>query len=469
MARHLVAFAALAVAIAGLVPAAAAPAPARSAPTAVLAVVDTGINPYHAAFRDRSPRAYAHPSTYLPGFPRDAVALRLTLDANDYWSAVRRDCRTEWSKVVPGRLYWVPGTKIVGAISFDTTRVPYDCGQDQPGGGAILDETGHGTMSASRAVGARYGSCQECRVVAVQFQTGISVVGTKKAAESARRSVEWAAANASWIDAQSNSWGVQPVPDHSGEGGLLFDNPALTRTAEAAARRHLAFWSTGNGVANFLGVVGMPTVGGHFGPSAIRVGAHDSGLVTTWSGQTPHLVADGCDSPAPKHLTTDEWGDRVGGGTSAAAPYAAGGALSMLAYARGLAGDVRTGVREGAVARGRRTPSGPLADGVLTVAEWREVVVRSATPRPERQPEDGPPCPMTDPFFHPTPVEWKQVPEGAPEYLFIGYGAVDRAAVALGRRVLAGAAPAPDRSTTDLFFCADRAAREALHPVYRGP
>ena len=455
------------VAAAVVVPALPVASAAAREPQAVLAVVDTGINPYHAAFRDRSPLAYAHPSTYLPGFPRDAVALPLTLDARDYWSAVRADCRRVWSKVVPGRLYWFPGTRIAGAVSFDETRPAFDCAMDQPHG-AVLDVSGHGTMTASRAVGATYGACPDCRVVSVQFQTGFGVANTKQAAASAERSITWAAANASWIDAQSNSWGVLPVPDMTGEGGLFFESPALTRAAEAAARRHPLFWSSGNGVANFGGVVGMPTVGGHFAPSAIRVGAHDSGQVTTWSGQTPHVVADGCDSWAPRPLTTDEWDPREGGGTSAAAPYVAGGALAALRHARRLAGDVRTGVRDGAVARGRRVRSGPLADGVLTAAEWRSVVLATASPRPAAQPEDGPPCPMTDPLFHPTPLAWQQVPAGAPEYLLIGYGAVDRAAVELARRVLAGTAPAPDRAAADAWFAADRTTRESLHTVYKG-
>lgn len=42
-------------------------------------MVDTGINPYHREFRDRTTRAYEHPSTYIPGYPKKAKALRLSL------------------------------------------------------------------------------------------------------------------------------------------------------------------------------------------------------------------------------------------------------------------------------------------------------------------------------------------------------------------------------------------------------
>jgi hypothetical protein len=78
--------------------------------------LDTGINPYHVTFRDPSPRAQQHPSTYIPGYPADAEALPITLTEPDYARAVRRDCETIWKNVKPGRLYWFPGTKIVGAF-----------------------------------------------------------------------------------------------------------------------------------------------------------------------------------------------------------------------------------------------------------------------------------------------------------------------------------------------------------------
>lgn len=447
-------------------PAGASPAVSPPTPTAVVAIVDSGIDPYHAAFRDSSPRAYRHPSTYLPGFPKSAISLPISLGFRDYWTAVRHDCERVWSKVEPGRLYWFPGTKIVGAISFDLTRKPFDCDQQEPAG-VILDELGHGTMTAGRAVGAKYGACPECRVVSVQFQTAFGIANMKDAATSTERSIEWAAANASWIDAQSNSWGVQPVSDPTGETGLFLDHPSLTKAVEETARRHLSFWSTGNGVANFGGVAGMPTVGGHFTPSAIRVGAHDSGRVTTWSGTSPHLVADGCDDWAPVNRTVDGWGERAGGGTSAAAPYVAGGAARELVWARQLAWDLRTGVRDGVVAKGRHTRSGPLSDGVLTMDEWRSLLFATATTRPAAQPEDGPVCEPGP--YTPTPVAWTSVPAGVPEYVLIGYGAVDKAAVALARNVLAGMAQAPDRSAANTYFTADRTAREALHTVYRGP
>src|SRR3712207_1958418 len=87
--------------------AATPPAGAQASADAVIAFVDSGINPYHASFRDDSPRAYQHPSTYLEGYPADAVALPITLDEPDWAKAVQADCEL-WRSVEPGTLYWFP-------------------------------------------------------------------------------------------------------------------------------------------------------------------------------------------------------------------------------------------------------------------------------------------------------------------------------------------------------------------------
>ena len=437
----------------------AAPAPR---PTAVVALLDTGINPYHAAFRDRSPRARQHPSTYLPGYPKNAVALPVTLDAKDFWEAVHKDCARVWSKVRPNTLYWFPGTKIVGAISF-TNASPVDCGSNRPAP-VVLDRNGHGTMTASRAAGTPHGACPDCRIVAAQFS------GSAGTAKDALAGVQWATANAGWIDTQSHSWGAFVpgwVPTNAVDQ-LYVSSPAIVRAAEASGRAHLAFWASGNGAAFRGGVLGHPTpLTPWLTPSVLSVGGLDSGQVNTWPGFPPHAVSDSCSSWAASATSTTEWRDSLGGGTSAATPFVAGGAGAILADARALLRDTRTGVRGGAVvASGRRgaVTSGPLADGVFTLAEWREVVLKTATRRPVRQPQDGPPCGVGP--YGPTPVRWDQVPDGYPEYLHIGYGAVDKPAVALAAKVLRGTAPMPVRTATDEYFTRDRQVREATYQVW---
>src|SRR5688572_13391010 len=95
----------------GGVSAADAIAEAKATPHAVVALIDTGINAYHKTFRDTSPEAYLHPSTYIPDYPPEAEALNITLDADNYWLAIKGDCEKVWKNVKPGKLYWFPGTK----------------------------------------------------------------------------------------------------------------------------------------------------------------------------------------------------------------------------------------------------------------------------------------------------------------------------------------------------------------------
>lgn len=427
---------------------------ARNASHAVISFIDTGINVYHHTFRDDSPEAWIHPSLYLEGFPADAIALNVTLNATEYWEAVRKDCATVWSKVETGKLYWVPGTKIVGAISFSTRAAA--CSGERPIPAGILDRGSHGTMVASRGASMQYGGCLACKIVFVQ---GFSAA-----------SVKWAGENSAWIDSQSNSWGPF-LPLYSPADGLgVVNSPGFVRIVEAAAQRHLAFWASGNGALTRFGGLGHPTpIDPRMTPSIVMVGGHDSGYVNTWPDFPPHVVSDSCNSWAAyqDHLTRS--GDSVGGGTSGATPYAAGVATDILLTARKLLNDTRTGIREGVAAKGTAPAgltTGPLADGTLTLAEWRNLALKTATARPKRQYEDGAVCtPLAAPY-HSTPVLWKDVPSEYPEFLHIGYGALDNESRVLAAEVLRGSKPIPDRARTDAYFAVDGPARASLHRIF---
>jgi hypothetical protein len=456
--------AALAGVAALVVPATGAPASAVASAVAsfgVVALVDTGINPYNAVFRDRSPLAQRYPGTYLPGYPKHVPALRLTLNAPSYADALRADCDRVWKHVRLGQLYWIPGTKIVGAISFNPSLEIACAGMDSS---LILDSAGHGTMTASRAVATGYGACPQCRIVSVQaVKDNFGLITLTDDAAQARRGVEWAGANSGWIDAQSNSWGPAAPYDPTGQTGILSGSSALAKTVEAASQRQLAFFASGNGASNLNAPPPRPTVGyAQVAPSAIVVGGVDSGHVLTWPNVPVHLAADACDNWGASYDSTTESTDTTGGGTSAASPYVAGGAVAELIAARRLLGDRRTGVRDGVVAQGRAgvVKSGPLADGKLTLAEWRRVVLTTATTRPVAQPSDGPTCPQT------VGPEWHALPAAFPEYVAIGYGVVDAPARALAAKVLAGTAPMPDRSATDTFFSGYDAASRAAFTAY---
>ncbi len=441
----------------------------RTGSNAVVAILDSGINPYHTTFQDDSPLAKKHPSTYIPGYPKDAIALRLSLGEEKYWDAVKKDCERIWSKIVPGKLYWFPGTKIVGAVTF-SPQIQMDCKEAEPSEDShILDEGGHGTMTASRAASNEYGACKECRIVAVQF----SLNGFNK--DDAIQAISWAADNADWIDLQSNSWGpLTPGWEPTGQGQLVTANPEVVRAVEEVSRKHLAFWASGNGALFRWGALGHPTpITPHLTPSAIMVGGHDSGYVATWPGFPPHIVSDACNCWAAYHQEKAKSDATVGSGTSSATPFAAGGAARILLEARRILGDTSTGVSKDVVASGRKgvVSKGPLADGQLTLEEWKRLVFVSATPRPKAQYEDGPPCGVLDGLvlYSATPVKWSDVPPQYPEYLHIGYGAVDDPAVALAFDILRGKSEPPDRSQTDSYFALDHSVRETTYGVWSQP
>jgi hypothetical protein len=244
----------------------------------------------------------------------------------------------------------------------------------------------------------------------------------------------------------------------------------LVRTVEETSSAHAAFWAAGNGALFRFGVLGHPTpLVPTFTPSMIMVGGLDSGYMTAWTGFPAHVVSDACSSWAARARTTDSSGDTVGGGTSAATPFAAGEAVRVLREARTILGDTSTGVRGGVVALGPAglVPSGPIADGVLTLDEWKAIVFKTASERPVRQYEDGAVCNGTSSALNAAlPVAWKDVPDGYPEYVQIGYGALDQQSFERAAAVLRGTAPLPDRTETDGFFALDRKVRETTYTIF---
>lgn len=432
-------------------------------PHVVAAVIDTGINPYHVQFRDDSPRAHVHPSEYIEGFPANATALHLTFDANNYTEAVLADCEV-WSSVEPGQLYWVPGTRIVGAITDDDED--HDCTEDDLPG-RILDRGGHGTMTASRLAGATTSLCPDCLIVAVQGFSPEHMV--------------WAA-DQPWIDLQSNSWGYTPLP--------YVTDPDSRRMAKEAAAKQPTFVAGGNGLLGFFGVAGHPAYLDNIaGPDGIvMVGGHDNGRYTPWTMTMPHVVGDVWGHPAAPHDSLD--GDDTGGGTSGATPFVAGVFARAVLEARRAVGDLGHGVRDGdlvvasgadGAAGGSSTDGGaddaalpaqgPLSDGRLSVSEARVATFHTANPRPVEEPRwDGETCDPTRTavcaVYVTTPVEWRDVPDDPPAYYFVGYGQVGEGTLGPLLDVLLGKAPLPDRPDADEAYRLDRDVRRFFDDAY---
>lgn len=481
----------------------APPVLASAGPVTVLALIDTGVNPYHVAFRDDSPLGQQHPCTYITGFPCDVPALPLTLDAPDYATAYALD-KPLWDNVARDQLYWIPGTKIVGVISKGNGGVACPnqldaAGQhivfDVPPTGVvhanalgacpperrILDDHGHGTMTVSRSAGNAYSLCPACRIVEIE---GLGAP-----------SLRWAA-DQGWIDVVSNSWlSLIPAPVE-GLGDDPDDPVTVGFTFQYATKRVVTVAASGNGAAYISGFAPTPTyVLSTAAPGVYLVGGHDNGHVTAWSGAPTTVVADAYGGWAAAHDSLTRWEpDPISCCTSTAAPYAAGGAAAIVQAARAALGDTTShGIRDGVLASGSTDIArGPLANGEFTSDEFSRLYRHTAQARPLEGPDDGlthwtgaaaeggsVPLPLVlrngpgaNPFCQgcwTLPLRWSQVPSEVNAWPQIGYGSIDGNSVAQALAVLAGDAPEPVRALDDQQYEADQLLRATVSfPVLWG-
>lgn len=454
----------LAVAFAtGLVALALAPAlpPAAAegagASFVVVAVVDTGVNPYHRAFAAATyPRNAdavagndvdftAHPSTYIPGFPADAPSIGLTLNAATY-NAARAADEATWDAVEERKLYWIPGTKIIGA--YDGTGSFAGVGSAIEDVVPILDENGHGTATASLVAGhtqAYHALCRECLLVIVEGTGGL----------------EWALSQP-WIDMVSNSWGTQAnvgVPT----GGFLASSNDPGRLA--AEKGKTVLFASGNGAE---GAFTAPTItysSNYVGPAwNVRVGGHTS--CNPSSNNNGNL----CEAPIypagkPVDISGPAGGwipaaayDHLAGpqdfsGTSAATPIAAGYFASTLLTLRKAMGDTMTGQpatrAKAVVAQGSAITGTPFAsvavDGIVTREELWSVVYSSAAQ------------PVNSTYYPGVPVK-----EQPADYAIFGWGFANSRARDLATKVALGTAAAPDKPDERRLWAVDKTIQEHL-------
>lgn len=447
----------------------------KGPPTSIVALIDTGVNPYSKAFRDNSKLAQKHPSTYIAGYPENAKPLRLSLNL-PYEKAIKKDAKV-WKAVQRDKLYWIPGTRIAGAISFGGGGASCPIVKVPPANAVgtgceehvLLDDHGHGTMTASRAAGAPNSLAPKSRLMIIE---GLGAQGVK-----------WAA-DQGWIDVQSNSW-VNLVPPPI---------PGATSSAfQYASTRMLTLAASGNGTAYITGFAPTPTYLLSTAPEGVvLVGGHDNGKMTLWAGAPPHVVADAYSGfTAPRSSSGGMRPDPIACCTSAASPYAAGGAAAIVLEARKLLSDHTAGIGKGIVACGRSggISKGPLADGVLTLAELKDIYLHTAQAHPVEGRDDGdihwagdPRLPDRleygpggNPFCigcTTTPVPWKDIPDAVDAYQFIGYGGINEHSVKLAGHVLRGHAKLPARPTADAQYELDQTIREAefsLNGETKGP
>ncbi len=406
----------------------------------VIGVADTGINPYHFEFSADTypdPDVLAltanftrHPAEYIPRYPADAQALPVTL-GQGYFPEADKGIWKGNETIKAGKLYWIPGTKIVGAMDAGGSTGS-NAGDDVH---PILDDNGHGSGSASVSAGNRYGYCPTCLLMVVEALD------------------ESVAARLPWVDISSNSFGyVGGLPI----GVALGANKA---TRDAAERGQTTLFAAGNGVGNAFDVpvstYGSDQTGNDWN---ITVGAirRDNRRAVVGDGIPVHVSAWG-DGNLPSACRTGTVGQCAFGGTSAATPYTAGVFGTVLTAVRHAVGDGAAGQKPGqVVADGFAVQGSPfLADGKLTRGELRNAVLKTAQPLNQQNEMSSFPYPLTAPYVADANV------------LFEGYGAATPDSARRATDVLLGRAPMPDRSFEDGFFEIDRAVRDTLYGGYQ--
>jgi len=422
---------------------------AETTAVTVVAVNDTGVNAYHleysaATYPDPDVLALTnnfqkHPSEYISGYPKDAPAIRATL-GQGYWPAADAQLWDLKSDTRPnglefGKLYWIPGTKIIGAIQPGT----FACSNCTAGAHVIIDDDGHGSGSTSVSVGNRYGYCPTCLLV---ISKGLG-------------SAFSASAPLSWVDINSNSWGtVANAPLDL----VLADSGPTSRAA--VERGQTVLFAAGNGSANAFESP-SPTYGtATTGPDwNVVVGAirRDNERAIVGEGTPAHLSSWG-DGNLPSACRTGTVSQCAFGGTSAATPYTSGVFGSVLTAVRRNIGDGGVGQRPGQViAEGFPVANSPyLADGKLTRAELRDAVLKTAFPLNQDNTQSIPifPFPWTAPYV------------GDINVLFEGYGAATPNSARRAIDVLMGVTPLPTREAEDRWFAIDRQIRDSIWGGY---
>lgn len=392
----------------------------------VIAVVDTGINPYSSEFAMAPGQPTSHPSDYIDGFPTGARGIDLSCTASDPASG----CKGEFADIGDRELVWFPGTKVIGAVSVGSSDGPT----------RILDEHGHGSASASVAAGLTTGTCPKCLLVVVDD------IGNDQ--------VNWAV-DQPWIDIVTNSWGALANaglgPSRGLTGVSFYD---VSETKEYAEAGGSALFAAGNGATNRF-IVPITTYQNEL------VGADWHYVVgAAFKGGERKVAGSGFP------VMTSSWGSASGdaridaachnsngagcshSGTSAATPITAGVLGTVLAEARMMLNDTDEGPEgAGIAASGTPVAGNPwLGDGVLERKELWSIVAKTAMP-------------LADGANEIVPLG---LPRSSEDYLYTGYGIVSEQSLPAALAVLRGDAALPDRSDVDSWMSVDSDLRKTF-------
>ena len=371
MQRVLVALALLAtlvVPVGGSAEASSVPSDPPRDDATVVAVIDSAFSPYHWDYLASKmpidlPLSQA-PHRWLSGFPSpssfaDYEALDLTfpkdenagyagLDVADekVWSSVKQSTAEELN------YYWIPGSKVIGAIDFAGNQIH----------GA---PNAHGTGTSSVAVGNMHGTCPECVLLFISY--GDAATG--------EQAISWAMRQP-WIDVITNSYGFSATPVTRDR---IYSGSDTQLQKKASVRGQTVFFSAGNGQENAFLVPNSTLLSSQEGPDwIVTVGAVSPGTHASYTGhgKPADIASLGSGYPSAYNAPTVT-GSGDFSGTSNATPVIAGTYARALYLARrDLPGPSRV-QDDGVIARGGRFDCGSvrprceLGDGRLTADELR--------------------------------------------------------------------------------------------------
>ena len=350
----------------------------------VVAVIDFRISPYHWDFAaDKMPQAKRGcglpltkpPHKWLDGFPKPGKAfdsynkLDLSLEHKNPdtpITALDSKDAAKWDKVkgsTPKDLnyYWMPQTKVIGALEFGSQKLHGDTGQ-------------HGVGTTSVSVGNIHGTCPECLLMFIDIDGASTTEG--------EAAIDWAMKQP-WIDAITNSYGYSiAVRDRVYSGS----STGLQRSA--STRGQTVFFSAGNGQDGAYVAPNSTLFSSQEGPDwIVTVGAISPRTHGSYQGhgKPADIASLGGDYPAAYGAATVSGTGSGGfGGTSNATPTIAGIYSRALYKARRELGGASRVQNDGLIARGRKVncgksrPKCELRDGKLTVSELRERLFHGA-------------------------------------------------------------------------------------------
>lgn len=391
----------------------------------VVADLGPGANVYHE--RWQRPDWTEHPSTVIPGFPEDAIALNLTFGA-DYAANLAAD-QDVWESVVEGQLYWIPGTNLLGYV-----HRPYSSVDVGHGSGANGFH-GAGTTDAVNQ------ACPDCYVLFVQDTRSMDGASVDLLAD-------W-----DWVDIVTSTNTPGPVA-YGEEYPYVGASPAYAKaTKKLHERGGLFVAGTGNMPVNGIVNAAAPFPWYDYccTPWVVNVGgavSYCNGAVGL-AGKAPEVVGDYTQELTAVETTT---GTSWLSGTSFATPQIAGRFGQTLLEIRQSLGDQRG---EGAWWVGEPGPGPYLEDGRITQEEVRAVLQAYGTHYASTDfvVGAGGPCNI---YAHPV---------GPVAAADLGWGYIGPEAPADAASVLLGETDAPERDpVTQQVMAAQMEWRRSMYP-----